>query len=234
MQLAYRPSLRAGAGRWPGLRAAAPRHRRTARRRCRAGSNPARNGKPRRVRCSGPAPERPGSGADAGTCRPPARERPSVLLPSTITHRRGFVVTAGGQLRYLVAVMRGLQSAPSEAASSSPCGRPGGPSWSTMSGCTTSASPAMSPLGEDLLQGPARDRLDVPGQDPLLPAAAVDGKAFVADDACPNPFRDLPGPFWRPAARDSMVWWPSFLADQAGPGSVVTVGRRWPFPSATG
>jgi hypothetical protein len=40
-------------------------------------------------------------------------------LPFTITHRRGFVVTAGGQLRYLLAGMRVLQSAPSEAASSS-------------------------------------------------------------------------------------------------------------------
>jgi hypothetical protein len=37
-----------------------------------------------------------------------------VLLPLTIAHRRGAVVTAGGQLPCLVAVMRGLQPAPSE------------------------------------------------------------------------------------------------------------------------
>ena len=107
-----RPSMRVGAGRWPGRRAAAPRHRRTARHRCRAGSSLARNGTPRRVRRGGPAPERPGTEADAGTCRPPARERPSVLLPLTIAHRRGAVVTAGGQLRYLIAVMRACSRRP--------------------------------------------------------------------------------------------------------------------------
>ena len=36
------------------------------------------------------------------------------------------------------------------------------------------------------------------------------------------------------ATRDSMVWCSSFLADQAGPGRAVTVGRRWPFPNAAG
>jgi len=139
------PARRGPARGRPALRrpAPGPRHRRRARRRCRAGSSLARGGRPARAQPPGPAPRRPGTGADDGNHIRVASidDRTRPRFPSS-RQTPGF--------GYRLAGMPGVGSSALHRAAGRPRGRP----------AARERGPGARSGDQAAVHGPARDGAD--------------------------------------------------------------------------